>query len=235
MSFFEHYPYFAASSCLLAVCLVFLWRAKPQRRAASLAGLLCMPYAFASVAFVPEYWEPRRVFVLLTGLEDLVFSFAAGCLAWLGAVSVVGGPKGLEVRVTRLLWRYCFWTGVFFAMFLVVREWLDVRPMTALVIGGCTVLALGLAMRRDLWRLSAAGAAVYGIAYSIVVGVVFRIWPDFPQQWNWHDLTGLTLLAVPIEESAYAVVFGAAWPTFMAHAFGARPGAGGIVDGEAEG
>lgn len=83
MAVFSTHPYLAFSLLLLGVFLVGLWTVPQPRRPTLLAALGSAPSALVSVFFVPEYWQPTRVATLLTGLEDIIFSFATGGTMWL--------------------------------------------------------------------------------------------------------------------------------------------------------
>ncbi len=226
MAFVAQHPYLMVSLFLLASCLAGAWLAPAQRLPALLSGFLSTPYAFSSPLFVPEYWQPQRVVELVVGPEDLLFSFAAGGLAWLIAARTADRPPELALRLATVTRRYCLWTSGFFGMVLGLRAWCGMRTMPALLVSGVLVGALLLWIRRDLWRLAGWGGLGYGLLYTSVLAIAFRIWPDFSHHWNWRNLTGLALLEVPVEECAYALAFGAAWTLGMAHAFGAlRPAA----------
>jgi hypothetical protein len=215
------YPYLAASLLLLQILLVGVVLGAGQRRLTLLSGLLSAPFALASVFFVPEYWVPVRVAGHLTGPEDFIFSFATGGTAWLLAIWPWRQRVTADLHPGLFLGRYvsCATIGVALSMFCWV---VGMGAMGSALVGITAVWGALMWRRRDLWPISAAGAFSFATFYALFVLVVFVLWPHLSLHWNVANLWGPRLLNVPVEEIVWALAYGAVWPLFMAHVFGAR-------------
>lgn len=222
MAWLDSYPYLAGSLVLAGLAGTGLLAWPRERRAMLLSGLLSAPSALFALAFVPEYWNPRQVARFLTGPEDVIFSFANGALAWLLAVGLSRRELAIRPAPRRALPRYAGCTALYFAVSL--PGWaLGFPVMTASLTG-----VLGLAVflgRRDPARapVAAAGALGFAALYTTLFGAVLVRWPDFLLQWNAASLWGPRLLGVPLDEIAWALAYGAAWPLVMAYVLDATP------------
>jgi hypothetical protein len=188
--------------------------------------VLSAPFAFASPAFVPEYWTPKRIACFLAGPEDILFSFANGVLVWLLAVAPVLGFIQPHFDRTRMLRTFFAWTIIGFAISTLVQA-------AGLTIWGGTVVAcaavslLVLQRRPALWSVAVRGTIGFTAFYTLLLVGTFTVWPHFLDQWNAAALSGIFLIVVPLEEVVWAAGYGAAWPLIMAHAFGFRPASAG--------
>jgi len=225
LAFLQQYPYFAASLLVLPLtALGFALCPRRHRRPMLWSALLLLPFALTSVCVVPCYWNPARVFVFIAGPEDVVFCFAAGALGWPLAVWPIHRRLQFEWRGRRVLACYvlcCLW-GFGVAVPLAL---LGLRGLTPALIGIASLAVLLLALRRELWPMAAAGVVCSGLFYTAFAVAVFALFPGFAGQWNLENLWAVTFLGVPLEEPAWAVAAGAAWPLMMACAFNARLGA----------
>jgi len=70
------YPYLVASLVLLMISMTGYWVFPKRRRALLLSGLLSIPCSLTTFYFVPEYWQPVRLFDFPLGVEDIFFSFS---------------------------------------------------------------------------------------------------------------------------------------------------------------
>jgi hypothetical protein len=97
-----------------------------------------------------------------------------------------------------------------------------VRPMTYTIL---PILAVGLMVlwiRRDLWRLAAAGAVGFTVLYAGLLRGAFAVLPGFFDQWNAANLWGPRVAGLPVDEIAWAAACGAVWPLMMAYVMGVR-------------
>lgn len=218
----QEYPYLTFSLGLLGLFGVAYWSFPGQRRPILLGAVLSAPYAFASLVFVPAYWNPVRLVTFLrTGPEDLLFSFATGGLAWLAAVWPVRAQLVLRIQPHRLIRRYLA-LGACGILLVVFCRGGGLGVMTSSLAAMLTVGAYLLWRQRDLWVLSAAGAAVFAVFYFVFVFACFALSPEFPLYWNGEHLWGLSLAGVPVDELAWSAGFGGVWPLLLAHVFDAR-------------
>jgi hypothetical protein len=61
IALFNSYLYLGLSLCLFILGLMFFLFFPKQRRTMLVSAALASPYAFLSLLFVPEYWEPLRI------------------------------------------------------------------------------------------------------------------------------------------------------------------------------
>lgn len=224
MTFFELYPYLVFSSVLFIIFLAFLLIYKKQWQPMLVSGLLSAPFAYTSVFFVPEYWDPTRIAVFVAGPEDIIFSFANGGIVWLIATWPVRKRIILQIQTGRSMMRYVFCSvfGVTFgaAFILILHTYgSGVGIMTAALVTITSLGVLLLYLRSEFWPISIAGGIGFTILYTILVGIVFTIHPDVVLQWNIDNLWGIKLLGIPMEEILWAFLFGAVWPLLMAYVF----------------
>ena len=220
-AFFLRYPYMALSLLLAAIAGLVLLAAPVARSRALLSGLLAAPSSLLSFAFVPEYWRPARIVAFVVGPEDLLFSFSTGVLAWwvaerLGGHGLAFDPLG-PARFGVAIRRHLLWSCFFLAVFL--PSWAaGARPMDATFLATSAVLPL-LAWRAGrAWRLAAAGGLGFSLLYGGILLLTLRSFPHFGSQWSHDTLWGVSLAAVPVEELAWAAVFGSVWPLTLADA-----------------
>jgi len=218
LEFLDRFPYLGANLLLLPVVLAGLVTLRVQWRAAVASGALFVPFAFASLAYVPDYWQPVRLFdVLRTGPEDVLLSFGTGVLVWL----IAFGPLGRRIDVgcsrRQFLRRY---VGVSVA---------GVGLANAIGLGGLSVAHGGLvsitvvglfllARRGDLWVCAIRGGLGFAAIYQVLLTFVFWCWPHLLGQWNLARLSGILVAGVPLEETAWSLTTGFTWTLFMGHA-----------------
>lgn len=212
----------ALSLALLGV-FVFVFSMCPQhlRMSLLLSASISAPYGFASVFFVPEYWDPVRVFELSAGLEDIMFSFANGGAVWMIAIWALRDRVRLEINPKRIIGHSLGYLIFGYSCYILLRL-LGIGTMASAVISICALGAVVLAARRELWRLALAGSLSFGLLYFGIIRACFVIFPEFILQWNDVNLWGPFAFGVPIDEIAWAASFGAVWPMMMAWAFRAQ-------------
>lgn len=209
------YSYLGVNLLMLPVVLAGLAVFRRQRRWAMLSGLLLAPFAFASLSYVPRYWDPVRVAeILKTGPEDIVLCFGIGVLTWLMAYGRVDHGAKRMPRLRSLLARYLAFA---IAGFIIAFP-LDVAglgPGLAALIS-ITLVGLFLLTRRpDLGRSAVLGGVGFAAFYQVLLMLVLWLWPHFANQWNSESFTGITLLNVPIEETGWALCSGYTWTLLM--------------------
>ena len=213
---FENHPYLFSElpGFATAMIAVRLTRNRDFTRAALFSGLVCVPAALEGPTF-SGYWHPNRLGGMAIGIEDLLFAFSTGVIAWMLAAGwgldrcATGGrsfsacarrmlPLGIQVLADLGLWMA------------------GVDRMSASLITSLGLLLVLLAWRPELWRLSACGMATFLIQYLLQLKLVFQIWPGFLDSWNRGEPWGRLFLGMPLGEIAWAAVFGATWPVGVA-------------------
>lgn len=223
MAFLERFPYLGMSLALFGLLLAGLLARPRERRLALLSATLQAPFGFLSVFFVPEYWNPVRVSSLGTGagVEDILFSFSSGGLAWLLAASLSGSRIEAAIEPGKVLVRFAAFAvpGVAAGALLWKSGIGSMNATLAVAVVSAAVLAF---RQRGLLRLSAAGGAGFGILYSLVLAGAFTLWPHFADQWSTARSWGLSVLGLPLEEIVWATGGGAVWTLFVAWLVDAR-------------
>jgi hypothetical protein len=216
------YPYMISVLCLF-VLFAFGYIISPAkwRRTMLLSALFSMPCCFASVFFVPAYWNPVRITTFIIGFEDLIFSFATGGIAWLLATLPLRKHISLEIRPNILFKRYfiCILSGsAVNVLFLII----GFKVMPSALFGILSVGIIILILRRNLWPLAFTGIISFVIIYFIVIESVFWFLPGFALQWNAENLWAIYVWGVPLEEIIWVACCAAVWPLIMAYLFNAK-------------
>ncbi|MEW6184525.1 MAG: lycopene cyclase domain-containing protein [Thermodesulfobacteriota bacterium] len=222
MFIYDQYPYLGI--CLiLFVFLGLLWVLLPnQRQCMVLSGLLSMPYGAASLVFVPEYWKPVLIIKSLTGLEDILFSLINGFLAW--AIATVGLARSClhTLHPDFLLPRY--WVCTCSGIGLSALIWFSGQSIMKAALFSMAGLGLFILWtRKELWIVALTGALGFGLLYLLALKGVLLLNPDFLNQWNLANLSGIRFAGIPVEEIIWALGYGGIWPLFMHFVFEGSP------------
>ncbi|MCB2188266.1 MAG: hypothetical protein KQJ78_17740 [Deltaproteobacteria bacterium] len=221
-SFCPGYLYFSLGLSALALVL---WAALPRlRRLMLVSALLSAPFALFSHFFVPEYWQPQRLGVLVTGLEDLLFSLANGVII----IALVGWgrfPAQVSVRwsapgVRRLL-------GGGGAAFLLFGGLLAVGlPVMAatLWVGSGVWLACLVSCRGRTALTSLVGGGGYALLYCLGLRGILFLYPEMAAWWAGQGLAGQWVWGMPLGEVLWSFYYGAIWPLFLGWTLGWTPG-----------
>ena len=215
------YPYLGGSLILLLVAAAALAAFPGQRRAMLISGLLSAPYAFASFAFVPEYWNPVRVATFVAGPEDIIFSFANGCIVWAAGTWLVRSRISTHIEFTRVMKRYLALTVLGLVVSVPIQT-AGGGAMNAALAAGAVVGLIILYKRWDLWPIGLAGTVSFTAIYSVAVLAIMSACPHFLDQWQLANLSGIIWLGAPIEEFVWAAAYGGVWPVVAAYVFDAR-------------
>ncbi|MGD9125495.1 MAG: hypothetical protein PVG60_10390 [Desulfarculaceae bacterium] len=213
------YLYF--SLFFLAVAMVFLAVLPSHHRLMLVSGLLSMPFALYSILFVPEYWQPQRLAVILTGLEDVIFSFANGVIVFgfsarILPPSIGQGAGALKPKLGRYLFLF---TAAIPAVMVLTALGLDI--MTAALTTGVPILAMCLyTCRGKSGALSLAGGMGFGVFYCLVLRVTFHLCPEMESWWAAGGLAGMRWWGMPLGEVLWALFFGTTWPLFVGWTLG---------------
>lgn len=179
------------------------------------SGLLSAPFAFYSPLFVPEYWRPERLMVLVTGCEDLVFSFANGVIVFgLGAGALPPAKVWIEKLRPRPLRFVIPCLLVFPAMIGLKAVGLGTMAATLICISLVCLFCL-INQRLKTINLSLVAGAGFGLLYLLVLRLSLSIFPEMNTWWASNGLAGIWGWGVPLGEILWAVMFGATWPLFM--------------------
>lgn len=217
--------YLAGVLVLLAIwAALFLVRPRLRRKMLTVS-LWTMPLGLTEPLFVPEYWTPPSLFDLAatTGfdLESLGYSFAAGGIASVLYDALVpsvgeGLPHHERMTARHRYHRLALLSPVLaFAVLEAVTSWNPIYTTIGAMFVGILATAL---CRPDLVPRLMIGAIVFFGLYFVFFLFLLVVFPAFTEAWNWDSLTGFRLLAVPMEELAFAASLGGLWSSIYEHA-----------------
>ncbi len=216
IDFFQVYNYLACTLLLLLLFSIGLTISPQQlRKTAIWSAILSVPTSVTSILFVPDYWDPRRIIGQVIGMEDMIFSFTTGGIAWLTAVwslrhriNWIFHGKKISIRFAKLVLGGSIVNLVFL--------FLGVGIMNSVVIAIMAVGAWVLFKRKDYWIIGVNGVISFSAFYFGFVSIAFALFPEFLDQWNAEMLFGLYVGKVPFEEILWAFACGCAWPLIIA-------------------
>lgn len=195
-----------------------------HRRAMLWVSLYTTPFGLTEPIFVPEYWAPPGLFdlALRTGfdIESLIFCFGIGGV---GAVlyNVATGSRfeAVDEGYKRLpLHRHHGWAiAAPFLAFpaLYFLPWNPIYPAFVAMITGSVATIL---CRPDLKGKTWIGGVLFTGYYWIFVEGLELLSPGYVERvWNLSDLSGILILATPLEELVFAFTFGTYWAGVYEH------------------
>ena len=210
--FFHKYPYMIFSVFIILVLGVFYLYFPHQRRPLIVSALFASPQALASLALVPDYWRPDYAVEIRwnIGLEDVLFNFYMGGVAWLLATSTM--HKRMEVKYsTPTVFRRYLFTLLFGSVLGGILYLNGMRPIDiSFFVFSLWILSL-LCLRPSFWPLALSGATL-GFLYAVVMyRLNVFLWPGISDYFNWSKLWGLRIGSIPMEEYIYFTLFCSAW------------------------
>ncbi|MEW6600562.1 MAG: hypothetical protein AB1499_06290 [Nitrospirota bacterium] len=217
------YPYFLIT-CVLMIFFAsgLLVIPKRHRLPMLLSALMSTPFSLASFLFDPDYWHPVRIIEYPVGIEDFVFSFSTGGLVWFFAVWPLHRKICFNLKAGTIIRRNITYVLFGSLMYVIFRyNWFDV--MTAVLISAVLLTLHVLYLRRDLWSVWLCGFTGFTLFYLLLIKISFVFFPDSIHLWNTHALWGYYPWGVPLEELAWAGVFGGGWPVVTAYVFNGSP------------
>ena len=208
------YPYFGWSISLFLISLLLLFLFPRHRRFMILSGIFSLPFALFSIAFVPEYWNPVKIGGLIVGIEDILFSYATGCIVWVIASLISKQNFNFNTKLSTVLKRYLIVANS--SIFLGILLWESgVNIMTATIILITIVGVVLLYYYRKLWFFLLSGAFGFTLFHMFIIYLILSFWPQFIFQWSSGSLSEIVVFGIPIEEIIWASAFGAVWPIFF--------------------
>jgi hypothetical protein len=217
LTFLADYPYFANALVMLALSLAGIAIFPAQRHAATLSGLLALPWGIWGITLVPDYWTPRLVLPFGNlGVEDFMWAFVTGVLAWLAAAVPARHHLALDDNLALVGRRYAIVSLVGAAVFLPL--WLGgIGVMTAFLASN---IALGLflaCIRPKLLRLAVGGALGFGLINALVMKATLAICPAYYDQMSQTTLSGAMIGGLLVKELDWAFAAGAVWPMVVCY------------------
>lgn len=218
----EAYPYLWYSLTLVAALAVPLGFLKAHRWDVLKSGLLAMPFALTSLAYVPSYWRPVRIAAVLdTGPEDLLVALGMGCWIWIFAFARTGGPEDMPRRPGAPR-RYLVIGTLGIAVPVIAASLTEWNLIGWWFIGGILTVGGWLLVRHPgLWSQALHGSLGFGILHWAGLAAMVALWPSSLLQWNPAAMCGIKIGGAPIEEPLWALATGFAWPLFLWEVLGA--------------
>lgn len=207
------YPYLFTSLVLFIVSMTGYWFLSKHRRTLLISGLFSAPCSLTTFYFVPDYWHPVRLFDFTLGIEDMLFSFSTGMMAW-SIITIRHRKIVSETTCFRVLWRYCKVLLLGLAMILLARQ-IPTTVMNQALIG---IIIIGVILSWNRWHVLPSAiltGVMFAIFYTLFLAIIFFIFPGFSAQWNHPNLFGFSMLNIPIEECLWAFIFGTCWVIAM--------------------
>lgn len=220
----DQYVWLIWSSAFLVPWVIIYWAFPLHQKAMLWASLFTMPFGLSEPLFVPEYWLPPSLFDLAerTGfdIESLIFCFGIG-----GVSSVLYNLLTRQIphdvsatKQQQPLHRHHYSAlAAPFVTFPVLYffPWNPIYP--SIIAMGAGALA-NVLCRPDLKRKICIGGVLFLVYYAIfLVGLEWTAPGYIERVWNLSDLSGLSVIFMPIEELLFAVAFGMYWSGVYEH------------------
>jgi hypothetical protein len=209
-AFLSNHPYLAVDLIGVPGFLVLFALSTGSRWTVVAAGLVLVPFAPLATLHNGAYWRPDRLQSFTFGIEDTIYLFLSGSVAWAFAALF---SKTLP-RVEAVRWRR------------------SVRRLAVLIVAGIGMLALASAIMTDVFaasvsilallvvtlsvirpaRIEAASAAALGYTTyhlaNLLVG--FALWPHFRSAWPANAFWSAPVATLPLGEMVFSPLVAAA-------------------------
>ena len=217
MHFMEMFPYLIFSFLLLLLfALGLIITPGGFKRSVSLSALLSAPISLASFAFVPGYWDPKRIVPYEIGPEDVIFSFSTGGIIWLLIILIISLKYDIRHNERNYLKKYA--GLLFFGSLLFYLMWLTRIDIMLATIITVSIIGIWILIHKPGYMiLSITGALVFTLFYFCILRGFFVMFPEFPEQWSMEELYGILVFGIPVEELMWAFATGAVWPLIIAY------------------
>jgi hypothetical protein len=211
------YQYFSSEMISLLFLCVALVFAPQQRGMALFGGAVLVLFSPLSLLHDDAYWMPRRLLGHGWGIEDVLFCFNCGALAWLAAAWP--WRDRIEWRLdARTLVRRCLLCVAVFASTLIVFRLAGMPVMPSFILAQTALAAFALAVRPSSWRLMLSAATLFPLYYFLHLALDIALFAKFLDMWRGVELIPVRILGVPIEEILWVLSFGASFPIALAYA-----------------
>lgn len=215
----RHHLYFTLSSGLFCASIGCLVLSPRPRWPFFLSAALSIPSAVMSLIFIPAYWNPKLVLPFVPAVEDFLFSLSAGGIVWVVAIWPMRDRLVFPPRVTFRFKRYVLWWIPGVMIFAITYSVLKLPPMFATLIPMVILMVLVCAADRRFWPLAISGAVAFGVLYATWLLAIRLFFPALFMAWTSHNLCGVRIAGIPVEEFLWSAAYGGVWPCLMAHVF----------------
>ena len=200
---------------VILLCALFCYcylSAGSHRKTLFLVGAMSIPGSFLSFLFVPDYWNPVRLFEGNPGIEDVLFSFVTGSFVWFLSVNRYA-DEGLKRHMNRQTYakRYVKVMAIGAVTLALVSRFDNLSIMSQILISMFVTSLLVGWYYKKLVNIALLNSALFGVLYTLLLVGVFQVFPHFESQWNREYLWGVSFLSIPLEEIVWAFSFGFTW------------------------
>lgn len=215
----DTYGWLVLDLLLAFAWFVFYFRNPWMRHPMVILGLICVPYAFAEVVYIPKYWNPPSVLDVMFAysgraarleIEAFLCAFIiAGVAAFIYASATRRSSQAINhLRpfsggrwiVTLLPYMVCP-----LLYFTVLNKDIAMAGYLALAIGGFAKTII----RPSLFRQTLYGGFLFLFYYMFVFEIFILLFPGYVDRvWTMQNLSGTLVWGIPIEEIWWGLGFG---------------------------
>lgn len=214
------YLYFLINIIGLFLVLLVILFFRRQRLWMFLSGISLIPASVLSFLHEGLYWRPLRLNHGVWGIEDVVFCFSVGSLAWLLGILPYRSKAVIDFHWRTFFLRLILFSLVWAGGTLMVTPWLGIMPAT--ICAQCAALVLLLRVRPVLLKAAVWAGVGYSLYYMFILFVFSFLQPGFFSLWNGTHLWGYRIGGLPIEEFLWVLTAAACWSVFMMFAVNIR-------------
>jgi len=196
---------------------LYFFRKVLRRELLTVSMLFAVVAPISEIIYLRNYWRPQTLFsgiylfhYPVPVLEDFLFGFFIGGIASVIYEEMWG--KRISNRRNRTHHWVWFIPSLFGLSFLVLVLSIGVFNFNAvyaniLVFAVCSLVML--AYRQDLWLDSLMSGILVGCIMLLAYAIFLKAYPGIIQKW-WlmNNLSGFTLMGVPVEEFLWAFGMG---------------------------
>jgi hypothetical protein len=215
VDFYRSHLYLFSQGFSLTVYLAAIACLYTYRKSIIIASILALPHAFYSLLLVPVYWNPNRIMFLGIGVEDFLFSFFAGGLIWFGVLLFLRKKMVIHYNPKQIFIRYfiCISFGIssiFILYFIGINDMLN--PFITMIL----IIVIILIYKKVYFPIFLFESLASVLVYTLGLKIALTVWPDLMQSWTWKNLWGISLFGIPVEELAWAFLYGGSWSLSVA-------------------
>lgn len=173
-----------------------------------LMSILSSPFGIIEYWFINDYWRPELFNGWRVGLEDFLFMFVMGGIAGVIYEELFG--KNYSKRHHRHHPKFMIACAVIvFLWFSLSHLLLRWNTMYSAIAGLLLGSILILTVRHDLIKISLMSGLLTGLIFALMYFILLYFFPGLIQKyWLLHNLSGIFILGIPIEELGWAFSWG---------------------------
>jgi|WetSurMetagenome_2_1015567.scaffolds.fasta_scaffold106218_2 hypothetical protein len=221
IEFYRSHLYLFSQGFSLVVYLAGIASLYKYRKSIIIASFLALPHAFYSLMLVPVYWHPNRIMLLGIGIEDFIFTFFTGGLIWFGVLLFLKKKLIIHYYPKQIVFRYfiCIIFGIssiFILYFIGINDMLN--PFITMIL----IITIILIYKKAYFLIFLFESLASVLVYTLGLKIALTVWPDLMQSWSWKNLWGISLFGIPVEELAWAFLYGGSWSLTIAFILGIK-------------